>query len=83
MDGVKGIFDSKKAILLVVVVAIYWAAYQFMPVAVADKFVEATMPLVLAYFVVETGSGIVATIKGSPRGVASDTKLTDADKGKE
>jgi len=74
MDGMKGIFDSKKGILLLIVLAIYWAAYQFMVVTVADKFVEATMPLVLAYFLVETGSGIVATLKGGPRGVAAVDK---------
>ncbi len=70
MDGIKGILDSKKAFILVVVLGLF-ASFVFTGRMTVDAYANLVVwPLVIPYFVVESATGITSIIKGKPREVA-------------
>ena len=70
MDGIKGILDSKKAFILVVVLGLF-ASFVFTGRMTVDAYANLVVwPLVIPYFVVESATGITSIIKGKPREAA-------------
>jgi hypothetical protein len=66
MDGLKGILDSKKALLVTVVLGLY-ASFVFTGHLTVDQFAGHTMPIILAYFGAETATSMTSIIKGALR----------------
>lgn len=63
MEGLKGILDSKKALLVTFVLGLY-AAFVFTGHLTVAQFTEQTMPVIIAYFGAETATSMTAIIKG-------------------
>lgn len=77
LEGLKAIFASKKALLVIALLGIY-SGFVFDHLITAQQFTDQTLPIILAYLGVEGATGITALLKGADKRVDAITPAAPA-----